>query len=103
MKKRDYKQEYEKYQGTKEQKRRRAYRNKIRRKLTKEGKVHKGDGKDIDHKDHNVANMDPSNVRVVDKEKNRSYKRRSDGTAKGASKEAHRSTGKKTKQRLGDV
>ena len=99
---RNYKEEYKNYQSSKEQKRRRAYRNKIRRKLLKEGKVSKGDGKDIDHKDHNVANMDPSNLRVVDKEKNRSYKRRSDGTAKEASRKAHRSTGKKVREKLGD-
>lgn len=48
-KKRNYKQEYENYQGTEEQKKNRAKRNAARRKLMKEGKVHKGDGKDVGH------------------------------------------------------
>ena len=39
-----------KYEDTPEQVKHREERNKIRRKLLKEGKVHKGDGKDIAHK-----------------------------------------------------
>ena len=46
---RDYKTEYENYQGTEEQKKRRAQRNKARREMAAKGKVHKGDGKDVDH------------------------------------------------------
>jgi hypothetical protein len=48
--KRDYKAEYAKYQGTEEQKKKRAQRNKARRKATREGKVSKGDGKDVAHR-----------------------------------------------------
>ena len=40
-KKRDYKAEYAKYQGTEEQKKNRAKRNAARRKAKKEGKVSK--------------------------------------------------------------
>lgn len=47
--KRNYKQAAE-YEDTPEQVAHRVERNRIRRKLLKEGKVHKGDGKDISHK-----------------------------------------------------
>ena len=69
---RDYRSEYENYQGTEEQKKRRAIRNAARRKLEAEGKVRKGDGKDVHHVSglHNAA----SNLRVVSKSANRSMK-----------------------------
>lgn len=70
---RDYKAEY-KWQGTKEQKKRRAKRNKIRRKLLRSGRVKKHDGKDIDHKNGNPHDNSSSNIRVVSKEYNRSKK-----------------------------
>ena len=60
-----------KYNAKPEQKKRRAQRNKTRRKLMREGRVHKGDGKDIDHKDHNTANMSNSNLQVQPKRVNR--------------------------------
>jgi len=47
--KRNYKQAAQ-YEDTPEQVKHREERNKIRRKLLKEGKVHKGDGKDVAHK-----------------------------------------------------
>src|SRR4051812_18604877 len=47
--KRDYRKEYDQYQGTPAQKKRRAERNRARRIATKEGRVHKGDGKELDH------------------------------------------------------
>lgn len=46
--KRDYKKEYE-YHAKPEQKKRRAQRNKARRKAIREGKVRKGDNKEVDH------------------------------------------------------
>ena len=58
------------------QKKRRAQRNAARRKMTKAGKVRKGDGKDVDHKDRNTANNKRKNLRVVSKRKNRSYPRK---------------------------
>lgn len=48
--KRDYSTEYAKYQGTEKQKKNRAQRNKARAMMTKAGKAHKGDGKDVGHK-----------------------------------------------------
>ena len=42
--------------------------------MEREGRVHKGDGKDIDHKDGNPHNNDKSNLRVMDASSNRSRK-----------------------------
>jgi len=47
--KRDYRKEYDKFQSSEEQKKRRAKRNKDRREAERKGKVNKGDGKDIHH------------------------------------------------------
>jgi len=60
-----------KYNSTEEQKTRRAQRNGARAKMAKAGKVHKGDGKDVDHKSMNTANNSMSNLRVQSKAKNR--------------------------------
>lgn len=49
-KKRPYDKEYEQYQGTPEQIKKRALRNKARAELTKDGRVTKGDGKDVDQR-----------------------------------------------------
>jgi len=83
-KKRDYKAEYAKYQGTPEQKKRRAQRNAARRQLEKEGVVHKGDGKDVDHKRKisKGGTNKRSNLHAVSKSKNRSFARNKDGSAK---------------------
>ena len=69
---------YDKAYGARpEQKEARARRNAARREAEREGKVHKGDGKDVDHKTpirKGGTNAD-SNVRVVDKEDNRGWRR----------------------------
>jgi hypothetical protein len=44
--------------------------------MTKAGKVRKGDGKDVDHKDRNTANNSRKNLRAVSKSKNRSFSRK---------------------------
>lgn len=72
---RNYRQEYDRYQGTPEQKKRRAQRNKDRRKAIREGRVSKGDGKDIHHVDGNPFNHSSSNVVVRNKNSNRSFPR----------------------------
>lgn len=69
--KRDYKREYREHGGTPEQKKRRAARNAARNAAIKAGKVKKGDGKEIDHKNFNALDNRPSNLRVVDKKTNR--------------------------------
>lgn len=60
-----------KYNSKPEQKKRRAQRNAARRKLERMGKVRKGDGKDIDHKDHNPSNNSLSNLQVLTASANR--------------------------------
>jgi hypothetical protein len=64
------------YEASPEQKKNRAARNAARRKLTKEGKVSKGDGKDVAH---NLAfdkgGSNKQGVRVESAAKNRSFKR----------------------------
>lgn len=68
---RNYKREYEKYHSSPKQKRRRAKRNAARRKMEKAGRVRKGDGKDVDHSDHNPNNNGTKNLKVMSKSKNR--------------------------------
>ena len=73
---RNYKREYETYQGTEEQKKNRAQRNKARRELTREGKVHKGDGMDAAHvKAVDKGGSIKNGIRVESAAKNRSFKR----------------------------
>lgn len=70
MYKRDLKREYEMHGSTPEQKKRRAARNAARNAAIKAGKVKKGDGKHVDHRDFNPLNNSPSNLRIVDKKTN---------------------------------
>jgi len=67
----DSKGEYKKYHKSTRMKKERALRNKNRRELTRNGKVRKGDGKHIDHKDGNPKNNSKKNLRVVSGRKNR--------------------------------
>lgn len=64
-----------KYNAKPEQKKKRASRNKARRQMMKAGKVHKGDGKDVAHKNGNALDDRMSNYAVQSKRKNRSYAR----------------------------
>jgi len=68
---RNYKREYAKYHSSAKQKRRRAQRNSSRRKMEKAGRVSKGDGKDVDHSNHNTADTSTSNLKVMSKSRNR--------------------------------
>jgi hypothetical protein len=63
LSKRNYRKEYDKFQSSRDQKKRRAGRNKRRRRFLKMGLVKKGDGKDIHHKG--------SKVRIMKASKNR--------------------------------
>ena len=73
---RPYKKEYEQYQGTPEQIKKRAMRNAARAKLAKAGKVHKGDGKDVAHiKAIDKGGTNGDGVRVESKSANRSFRR----------------------------
>ncbi len=71
--KRDYKREYAIYHGTTKQKKNRALRNNARREAEREGKVHKGDGKEVDHKralDRGGSNSE-SNWQILSRRANR--------------------------------
>jgi len=73
--KRDYKKEYKDYQGTPQQLKRRAERNAARKKLEKQGRVHKGDGNDVDHINRNMGGRlsnSSGNLRVQPRSVNRS-------------------------------
>ena len=65
-----------KYEDTPEQVKNRMERNRARAKLMREGKVHKGDGKDVAHKKAmDKGGTVKDGVRVESAAKNRSFKR----------------------------
>jgi hypothetical protein len=70
-KKRNYRSEYDNYHSTKEQRKKRSRRNIARRWAERKGLVHKGDGKDVDHKNGNPMDNSPGNLRVRDRGANR--------------------------------
>ena len=69
--------EYSRFQSSKKAKRDRASRNTARRRAEREGRVHKGDGKEVDHVDSNPRRNSPSNLRVVSRRTNRAKKENS--------------------------
>lgn len=85
---RDYKEEYRKYQSSAKAKAERASRNSARRAALRKGIVHKGDGKEIDHRDSNPMHNSPSNLRVVSRHTNRA--KREDSRLKGSKRSARR-------------
>ena len=77
---RDYRAEYDKYQGKPDQIKNRAQRNAARAKLVKAGKAKKGDGKDVGHvKAIDKGGSIKDGLRLVNKSANRSFKRDSKG------------------------
>lgn len=72
-KKRDYKDEYEKFQSSPAEIARRSARNKSVRAMGREGKASK-DGKDVHHVDGNPHNRKKKNMRVINASKNRGMK-----------------------------
>jgi hypothetical protein len=60
-----------KYNGSEEQKKRRAERNASRAKMVKAGKAHKGDGRDVEHKNHKTSDQSSKNLTMMDRSKNR--------------------------------
>ena len=71
--KRSYRQEYDRYHSSPEQKKKRASRNAARRMLKKEG-VNVA-GKDVNHKNGNAKDNRRSNLSVQAKSTNRSFPR----------------------------
>jgi hypothetical protein len=69
---RNFRKEYDEYHASPEQKKRRAARNAARAKAMREGKVRKGDGREIDHVNApRKGLLNNNNVRVVSKKTNR--------------------------------
>lgn len=89
---RDYKKEVEKYTSKPAVKKKRAEQNAARREMEKAGLVHKGDGKDVDHKTplSRGGSTDRSNLRVVPASSNRSFSRNSDGSLKNQTSKRER-------------
>jgi 5-methylcytosine-specific restriction endonuclease McrA len=81
--KRDYKKQ-QAYDGKPSVVKDRAKRNKARRDMVAEGKVSKGDGKDVDHKTplSKGGGTARSNLRVTSKSANRSFARTKSGKMK---------------------
>lgn len=74
---RDYKHEYNSYHAKPEQVKKRAMRNQARREMMEEGRVHKGDGKDVDHKRplRSGGSNAKTNLRVESVAKNRGWRK----------------------------
>ena len=62
--KRNYKSEYQNYHSSEKQKKNRAARNAARAEMMKKGKVKKGDGKDVTHKNGNPRDNSSKNLGV---------------------------------------
>jgi hypothetical protein len=72
MTERNYRREYDEYHAKPEQKKRRAERNAARNKAMQDGKVKKGDGKEVDHINApRTGSLDGVRTRVVSKTVNR--------------------------------
>lgn len=77
---RNYRSEYDRYQGKPEQIKKRTARNAARAKLAKAGKVKKGDGKDVAHvRAFDKGGSNGDGLRVESRSANRSFKRDSKG------------------------
>jgi hypothetical protein len=79
-KKRDYAKEYREFHSKPSEKKKRAARNKARRMMERGGRVKKGDGKDVHHKDSNPRNNSPKNLAVTSRKTNRGRRSKSGKT-----------------------
>lgn len=77
------KRQYELWDGTEEGKAKRAARNSARRSALRSGRVHKGDNKDVDHKNGVSAGNGSGNLRIMSATGNRG---RAQGPRKRGSK-----------------
>lgn len=81
VRKRNYRKEYDSYQGQPEQIKRRAQRNAARRAAAKKGLVRKGDGKEVDHLGSNRKGpLNNKRTKVVSKRTNRRRQPKRDGS-----------------------
>lgn len=81
---RNFRAEYDNYQGKPEQIKKRAMRNAARSEMEKKGVVSKGDGKDVGHAKalSKGGTNHASNLRVESVNENRSFARNRDGSMK---------------------
>lgn len=78
---RDYKKEYAEYHGKPEQRKRRAQRNAARAAAERDGKVRKGDGKEVDHLGSNrKGDLNNKRTKVVSRKANRKRQPKRDGS-----------------------
>jgi hypothetical protein len=68
---RDYKKEYRDYHGRPAQIKERDSRNKARALMIKQGRVKKGDGKEVDHKNGNPRDNRKKNLKIMSRHANR--------------------------------
>lgn len=90
---RDYKREVAKYTSKPSVVKKRVEQNAARREMEKAGKVHKGDGKAVDHikpLSKGGAGRDKSNLRVVPASQNNSFSRNPDGSLKNQTSKRER-------------
>jgi len=80
------------YTSKPEVKKKRAEQNAARRIMEKSGTVHKGDGKDVDHRVplSKGGSTGKSNLRVVSATENRSFSRNSNGSLKSQTSKKER-------------
>jgi len=69
-----------KYNSKPEQVKRRMARNRARAAMMRDGKARKGDGKDVGHANGNPLDNRKGNLRMESKAKNRSLKRKRNGS-----------------------
>lgn len=93
--KRDYKRENALYDSRPEIKKRRAERNRARQEALRQGLVHKGDNKQVDHirpLSRGGSATDRSNRRIVPASQNESFSRNRDGSLKNQTSSRERRT-----------
>jgi hypothetical protein len=76
IRKRNYRKEYDTYHALPKQRKRNNARKAARALMLKAGRVKKGDGMDVDHKDRNPGNNSMMNLSVKSKKANRGWRRR---------------------------
>lgn len=98
---RNYKREYETYQGTEQQKKNRAARNKVRRQAIREGKAKVGDGTSVEHKKplSKGGTNKKSNLKIVSRSDNASFDRNSDKSVRRNTPGIYRKKKKTTKKK----
>ena len=90
--KRDYKKEVERYTSRPEVVKKRTEQNAARREMEQAGKVHKGDGKQVDHIKplSKGGSTEKKNLRVVPASQNESFSRNPDGSLKSQTSKKER-------------